>query len=319
MALGAEQHLSALCFIYISEAMRAVERGALGRSFRRKRLSDRIIGELIRLVFNSFVGGIVIFVANRVFPTDHQDWFEVSYLDLTLPNLPPEFEGYRLVQISDFHIGTFIDRERLAEIVARVNAEEPDLVAITGDFVTYHPEQYADDLIGPLRRLRSRDGVLGILGNHDHWTDAAQVREIMARCGIADLSNTSRPICRGDARITFVGVDDYMAGESDLPRALAQVDPEGAAILLAHEPDFADISAKTGRFDLQLSGHTHGGQINLPKLGSLYLPRYGRKYPSGLYEVNHMQLYTTRGLGTAELQLRVNCPAEIAVFTLHTP
>jgi hypothetical protein len=111
-----------------------------------------------------------------------------------------------------------------------------------------------------------------------------------------------------------------MTRKDDLQSVIDQIpDEKSSVILLAHEPDFADISAKSGKFDMQISGHTHGGQICLPFLGNLYLPRLGRKYPSGKYHIDKMVLYTNRGLGTSWLKLRYNCPPEISVFTLRSP
>jgi predicted MPP superfamily phosphohydrolase len=235
---------------------------------------------------------------------------------LVLPRLAPEFNNYRIVQISDFHIGTWINRSRLLEAVEQVNRQNADLVVITGDFVTFTPEQYAADLVEALKRIRSKDGSLAILGNHDHWANPGLVRKVIHAAGVIELNNTVHSLRRGDACLHIAGIDDFMDHHDRLDLVLAQLPPDGAAILLAHEPDFADRAAATGRFDLQLSGHTHGGQICLPRIGPPFLPRYGRKYVSGLYQVQQMYQYTNRGLGTAELEVRVNCPAEISVFTL---
>jgi hypothetical protein len=134
---------------------------------------------------------------------------------------------------------------------------------------------------------------------------------------VIELNNQVITIARGSDRLYFAGVDDIMEELDDLPAVLDRIPTGGSAILLAHEPDFADQSAACGRFDLQISGHTHGGQVNLPRFGPLVLPRLGRKYPSGYYRVNGMQLYTNRGLGTAELEIRYRCPAEITLFELY--
>jgi uncharacterized protein len=139
----------------------------------------------------------------------------------------------------------------------------------------------------------------------------------MAESGIIELSNEVYPIQRGQARLYVAGIDDYIARNDRLEQVLEQLPEEGAAILLAHEPDFADISARTGRFDLQISGHSHGGQVNLPLIGPLYLPRYARKYTSGLYNVNGMIQYTNRGVGKVHVPLRLNSSPEITVFTLR--
>lgn len=241
-------------------------------------------------------------------------WLEITQHRLELARLAPEFSGYRLVQISDFHIGTWANRDRLEFAIQSVNKLNPDLVVITGDFVTHDPAGHAQDLVHVLRMIRAHDGVFAVLGNHDHWTDAIEIRKILRQGGVIELRNGFRTIERGSARLHIAGIEDMMECLDDLPAVLSELPEEGAAILLAHEPDFGDISAASRRFDLQLSGHTHGGQVHFPNYGPLILPRLGRKYPCGMYQVEGMYLYTNRGLGTAEIEFRYGCPAEISLF-----
>lgn len=244
--------------------------------------------------------------------------FVVERLDLTLPRLTPAFDGYRVAQISDIHLdGAVMTRAHLAQIVARVNRQQPDLVVITGDFVTYDPDYWADSLIDPLRELVARDGALAVLGNHDHWTDAPTVRGIVEASGLLNISNDVFTIRRGAEALHIGGIDDYWEQHDRLDLVLDQLPATGAAILLAHEPDFADVSAPTGRFDLQLSGHSHGGQVILPLIGPPVLPTFGQKYPVGRYQVGTMIQYTNRGVGLIPPRLRFNCPPEITVFTLR--
>ena len=258
----------------------------------------------------------MIQASGKFFVSDEKNWLETTQLKIILPRLDPEFTGFRLVQISDFHIGTWADRRRLDEVITRVNALQPDLVAITGDFVTFTPEKYESDLVAVLSSINATYGGIAVLGNHDHWTNAKVVRRILERAGVLELCNDLITLKRGNACLHLVGVDDIMEELDDLNSVLNQIPRDGAAILLAHEPDFADYSAASGRFDLQISGHTHGGQVLFPLLGPMILPRYGRKYPGGYYRINGMQLYTNRGIGTAELQFRYNCPAEVTLFEL---
>jgi predicted MPP superfamily phosphohydrolase len=133
-----------------------------------------------------------------------------------------------------------------------------------------------------------------------------------------DLTNRVSTLDRDGEHLHLCGVDDVWDGDARLDDVIAQLHSDGAAILLAHEPDFADTSAATGRFDLQLSGHSHGGQIVLPILGAPRLPYLGRKYPSGLYKVHQMFQYTNRGVGMARLPIRINCPPEITLFILES-
>ncbi len=262
------------------------------------------------------VGGVVY--ARSVEP----EWIEVSLHRLGLPRLARAFHGYRLVQISDIHMDGWMTLERLAGVVRLANAQQADLVALTGDYVTHgyrrrRRERYAD-LARGLGGLRARDGVVGVLGNHDHWASADFARQSLREAGVVELSNRVHRLRRGDATLHVAGVDDYWTGHARLEEVLGQLPAEGAAILLAHEPDFADISAPTGRFDLQISGHSHGGQVRLPLLGAPVLPPYGRKYPMGLYRVGSMLQYTNRGVGMLSPRVRLNCRPEITVYTLET-
>lgn len=281
-------------------------------------VNERVISKLLISLLTSSMGGMILELSRRFYPAAVNEWVEITPLSLRLPRLASEFHGYRLVQISDFHIGTWLKRPRLEEAVEMVNRLRPDLVAITGDFVTFEPRRFAPDLVATLRQLTPRDGTLAVLGNHDYWTNPQIVRQVWAEAGIIDLSNTVYTLRRGNAELHIAGVDCVMEGMDRLDLVISQLPAEGAAVLLAHEPDFADISASTGRFDLQISGHSHGGQIRLPRFRPPILPRFARKYPSGLYQVGGMHLYTNRGLGTAELEIRVNCPPEITLYSLQS-
>jgi predicted MPP superfamily phosphohydrolase len=157
-----------------------------------------------------------------------------------------------------------------------------------------------------------------VLGNHDYWTDAETVHHILSSTGIKDLTNDVFTLKREDESLHLCGVDDIWEGSPRLDDVVSRLGDDSAAILLAHEPDFADTSAATGRFDLQLSGHTHGGQVVFPFIGAPVLPYLGRKYGSGLYKVGGMFQYTNRGVGMARLPLRINCPPEITVFVLES-
>ena len=246
-------------------------------------------------------------------------WHDVTFLDLALPGLEPSFDGYRLAQISDIHIGTWMNRDRLMQVVNRINAQNPDLVVITGDFVHHNPGRYIDDLVIPLQGLKSRDGTLAVLGNHDHWTNAKLVRTLLENAGIQDISNQVHTLERDRSLLHIAGVDDVWEHKDRLDLVLEALPKEGSAILLAHEPDYADISAQTGRFDLQLSGHSHGGQVILPFIGSPVLPFLGQKYPLGFYRIAEMYQYTNRGIGMTSPPVRFNCRPEITLLTLKSP
>lgn len=265
------------------------------------------------------LGALIFWILRRTSRWEQNNWLEVSHVELTLPNLDREFDGFRLVQISDFHMGTWLNYDRLLEAVQLVNQQAPEIVAITGDFVTFHPEKYTSDIVKALRRLKPNEATVAVLGNHDHWSNARVVRSALREAEVIDVSNTVYTVHKRGKCLHFSGVDDVVTDMADVGAVLGALPSEGAAILLAHEPDFARNSAETERFDLQISGHTHGGQVRLPKIGPIFLPKEGRQFPVGLYRTNGMYHYTNRGLGTAELQFRWNCPAEITVFTLKSP
>lgn len=244
-------------------------------------------------------------------------WAEVTQVSLSLPRLAPEFCGYRVVHLSDLHMGDWMNAARLDEVVCLANKQSPDLIAITGDFITRRAVSHMRDLACGLGRLNARDGVVAVLGNHDHWSGAQAVRDVLTASGVCELANDFRTLNRDGAQLHIAGVDDIITGCDRLDLLLARLPADGAVILLAHEPDFADESAATGRFALQLSGHTHGGQIVAPLFGSLLLPALGRRYPSGCYQVGGMIQYTNRGVGVVSPFVRINCRPEITVLNLH--
>jgi predicted MPP superfamily phosphohydrolase len=247
------------------------------------------------------------------------EWVETTGIALQLPRLQPEFNGYRIVQISDIHMNSWMNRARLAGIVEKVNRLSPDLIAITGDFVSHNPHNYFEEMSSELQKLAAPDGILAVLGNHDHWSNATVIRQALKQAGVRELHNQAILIQRDKAKLHIGGIDSSYDGYDRLDLVLKQIGDQGAAILLAHEPDYADVSAASGRFDLQLSGHSHGGQVVLPWIGPPILPPHGRKYPRGLYRVGKMLQYTNRGLGMASLRVRLNCRPEITVFNLSSP
>ena len=254
-------------------------------------------------------------------------WVEINELTLTLPRLAKSFSGLRMVQISDLHFGGWMTIESLTSIVQMVNAQYPDIVVITGDFVMGHSissqakEQmieHLDELAATLKKLVDRSLVFSVLGNHDYMLSRGTVLNMLSQASIKDLSNSVHTFERGNDRLHLAGIDDVMARYARMDLVESSLPDEGCAISLVHEPDFAEVSAKTGRFDLQLSGHSHGGQVVLPLLGPPVLPWLARKYPSGLYKVMDMYQYTNRGVGMTPPYIRFNCRPEITVFTLES-
>lgn len=245
--------------------------------------------------------------------------FEIVPETVVMAGMAPAFDGFRLAHISDLHVGHWLNTGRLHGVVGLVNELQPDLVAITGDFVSYALEPYAAEMVAAISGLVARDGVVAVLGNHDHWLDPAGVRAVLQESGVSELENEVRTLTRGEASLHIAGLGDITVGADRLDLLLSRLPAGGPAILLAHEPDFASVSAATGRFGLQLSGHSHGGQIVLPRIGPVVRGPGFREYPIGRYQVGEMVQYTNRGVGTHVLRLRLNCEPEITLLTLRSP
>jgi len=243
--------------------------------------------------------------------------FDVVKVEINIPRLPVLFQGYRIVHISDIHYGQWISADRLTGVVGLINQQEPDIVAITGDFVSYSGENVGD-LITALKGIRARDVALAVLGNHDYWVDAKRIRSMLRESKIVVLSNDVYTVTKRGYPLHFAGVDSMTLKKNQLDKVLQKLPSNGPAILLVHEPDFADISAETKRFSLQLSGHSHGGQFVIPKFGTPFRGDSFRKYPLGRYQVGEMVLYTNRGIGTNTFWIRINCAPEITVIDLQS-
>jgi uncharacterized protein len=274
-----------------------------------RRRTPRALQRMFLVVMAIFLG---IFYVHRGEPS----WIEVRAVSMPLPRLAPEFSGYRVVQLSDIHADRWMTADRLANIVDRVNRLKPDLVVLTGDFVTRSAEEFSPNL-AVLSHLNPVDKTLAVMGNHDVWTNPILIQGALESAGVQVLNNQVATLERKSTQLSIAGVDDIWAKHDRLDQVLAALPSEGAAILLAHEPDFADQSAATGRFDLELSGHSHGGQVKLPFVKRI-LPPLAYKYPIGQYKVGNMIQYTNRGVGMSGLPFRFNCRPEITVFTLQS-
>jgi uncharacterized protein len=255
-------------------------------------------------------------------------WLDITHISLRLSRLTQAFYGYRLVHISDLHTDdTWMTADRLRTVVQTINNLHPDLLVITGDYVTDYLHS-SKRTLAELRNLRAKDGIFGTLGNHDHWAGAEIITEIIYANHIQVLNNAIHTIRRNEQMLHIVGMGDLLVQSKSVVTAAwsclpvlngltASLPEEGAAVLLVHEPDFADVTASVGRYDLQLSGHSHGGQVRVPFYGPLELPPLAQKYPGGLYRVGDLVHYTSRGLGMVKPQVRFNCRPEITVFELY--
>jgi predicted MPP superfamily phosphohydrolase len=246
----------------------------------------------------------------------------VEKIKIQLPRLPKAFHGFRIVQISDMHYGPYAGKAQVERAVQLALALKPDLTILTGDFVS-HPlfqrngiegAKHAEPCAQVLQQITATQ-VVSVLGNHDYWNDADFVADALDSHGLHVLRNESLPLERDGQRIWIVGVDDVYEGANDLDKALRGIPLTETKIVAVHEPDFADELARHA-VDLQLSGHSHGGQVRIPGYGAPILPRLGRKYSMGLNRVGNLQVYTNRGIGVVTPPVRLNCPPEVTLVTL---
>jgi predicted MPP superfamily phosphohydrolase len=247
---------------------------------------------------------------------------QARQVNILLKRLPEAFDGFRIAQISDIHYGPYMGQAGVERAVRLAQSFNPDLLALTGDFVS-HPWNRGNGRAGALFIEPCADALaqfkgarmVAILGNHDHFNGAKIVEDGLRERGIPVPRNASFPLERGKDRIWIAGIDDAWVGAADLHRALRGIPANEATILLAHEPDFADLAASSS-VDLQLSGHSHGGQVRLPGFGALVLPPMAHKYPVGLNRVGALQVYTNVGLGVINPPVRFLCPPEVTFLTL---
>jgi predicted MPP superfamily phosphohydrolase len=246
------------------------------------------------------------------------NWLKVEQVEIPIARFPAGLNELRVVQLSDLHAGADLPPERLEKAIQITAALEPDLLVMTGDWVTYD----AADAIPPTQAVAQLSPPLGsfaILGNHDHWTHADTVASAVESAGITLLRNSHVAIPANEETLWLAGVDDIWVGKHDLEGALAGIPAGVPIILLAHEPDYADTVAADGRVALQLSGHSHGGQVHIPFAGTPVVPYLGTKYVSGLHQLESgMWLYTNRGVGTITPAVRFNCRPEITLITLRS-
>ena len=251
---------------------------------------------------------------------------DVEEVDLPIANLPPRFEGMKIVQMSDFHINSYTTGEDLARAVEQINRLNPDLVLLTGDFVDWEA-RYADEATAPFRQIQAREGVYSVIGNHDYYSgDIAHVKQAIQRNGLGLLVNQHTVLRRGADSLTLVGLDDprhtrgsgvRLSPESINPdKALSGSNPNVPRVLMVHNPVIVPWLAKNHELDVVLCGHTHGGQFQVPILTDT-LVRNAEYFVRGRYDLGKTQVYINRGFGFTGPPVRFGVPPEITLINLR--
>lgn len=249
---------------------------------------------------------------------------ELVQQTIRIRRLPDAFAGLRIAQVSDIHYDEYTEPYFIREMVRRINTLSPDVVVLTGDFVSYGPlpKRVGARLSYPCADILSEITCLhrfASLGNHDAMVGSATVADALSLHGIPVLLNSAVPLERDGARLWFAGVRSSQEDSANLAEAIpGSATANEPLILLAHEPDFVTEVIRHGGVDLMLSGHTHGGQVRLPIIGTpaYMLPPGGRRFVSGPFSLGPLQLYVNRGIGTVGLPVRLLCPPELTLITL---
>ena len=247
------------------------------------------------------------------------DQMEVTSVDLPVRRLPLAFDGLVACQVSDFHVDSEADLQRLQKALKKINDQSPDLVFLTGDYFSGPKSmgRYIGAVRQALAELNPTLGVFAIAGNHDHSSSFWTIAREFSRSDVCVLANENYSLKVQGSRVFIVGVDDLWSRRAQPSRAFRGIGPDDCTILLAHNPDTAPYvhHLKPG---VMLSGHTHGGLLRIPVYGSLvrsYL-QIGRQFYCGLNRYKDFYIYTNRGLAAFPLSFRINCPPEVSVFKL---
>ena len=259
------------------------------------------------------IAGIAIAVYARFI---HPFRFRVTQIVVPLPRAHANLDGLRIAFVTDTHVGPSFSADKLQPIVAALRRERPDILLLGGDFISESP-RFLDSAMPMLGDMvpTARYGAFAVLGNHDVSNVRGRVAPALDEIGARLLENEAACIETDKGDLWIAGIDDAVLGKPDVEEAFREVPSDAACIALWHEPDFAEVTERYGPF-LQLSGHTHGGQVRLPSLGPLALPKLGKRYPSGRYEVGDMILYVSNGIGMYRPPVRFNCPPELVIVRL---
>lgn len=235
---------------------------------------------------------------------------------IPVPNLPPAFSGFRIVQLTDLHYGSLMPLSFIKKVIERANSIERDLIVCTGDYVHERNSTDEIDAVWPLlSELTAPAGVFSVLGNHDHWADTKRSQHWLTKTG-QDLRHKAAPITRNGSKLWFAGAGDFYEDHKSLDILLGTIPESDCRIVLAHNPDTADTGF-SARVDLMITGHTHGGQVNIPLIGPPFLPVRNKTYTSGLKtSPRGTTIFISRGIGWTIIPVRFNCYPEIAILEL---
>lgn len=283
------------------------------KNITRRSFIKRTLGAILAL-FGIGIGGR--YYSHEVEPK----WLDLSTISISNPLIPEGFNGLKIVQFSDTHLGFQFQLPDLVSVTEQINALRPDLIFFTGDLMD-DPNQYPfqQEIIPVMKRLNASMGKLCIYGNHDHGGNGSKIySSIMQQADFQVLrnSNTKISLLNGD-NLYIAGIDDAMLGTPDFAAALNGIPEDAYTILLSHAPDLADIAANFN-IQLQLSGHSHGGQVQIPFAGALVTPPHARKYKEGTFEIGKLKLHVNRGLGTTRLPYRFLSRPEITVYEFNS-
>ncbi|MDP4086225.1 MAG: metallophosphoesterase [Bacillota bacterium] len=255
--------------------------------------------------------------ANQIEPT----LLDIKEIPISHPLIPKSFNGLKIIQFSDIHLGFQYTLRQLKRLVKQLNSLQPDIVLFTGDLMDDPKNFKESDKISPiLKEIHATKGKFCIYGNHDHGGYGSSLyKQIMKDSDFTLLLNEAKPIKQTDgSSIYLIGIDDAMLGMPDLALAIEKLPKNAFTILLSHEPDLAD-HVSSYNINWQLSGHSHGGQVKIPFIGPLIIPPFARKYPEGHYTIGKtLNLYVNRGIGTTRLPFRFMAKPELTIFSLKS-
>ena len=247
------------------------------------------------------------------------NWLAIEHIDVPISDLPAGLDGLKIGFIADLHRGRFVSEGDISRATHILQNLSPDIILLGGDFVK-GKAIYIDSCAKILSKLKAPLGVYAVLGNHEYWTDPIIITSSLQKHRIKVLINESLKLSWKGSHFYMVGLDDVWEGQPQLRKVLKGISDDIIKLLLVHEPDYADrIKSIDNWIPLQLSGHSHGGQVSLPFTGPLYYPYLAEKYPIGLNRVSGIDrwVYTTRGIGST-VPLRFNCRPEVSLLTLKS-